>query len=272
MISFKNAYLKSVSVADLRKITDLFYKQGFVVVDGDSIEHGDKLESLALSLNLGQPFVSNYNRTYFPNKNKDNNKSEIGQKEENKDKFEHPVFEETGALGQHVDGTFSPLGEVKTTLLLCKKKAISGGDTTLFNAYGAVKKIESESSVLAEAFRDKRALKRRSTFKGISEEMVDCALGLDPVYNREIIRLAFDSSADWEAGFGLVPNLELAYNRLVDIMVLDNEYSLLFSLNEGDIIVMDNTRITHGRTKYVHDAKSPRMMIRSVHNKLPSRM
>ncbi|MGC3835958.1 hypothetical protein ACPSKX_17885 [Moritella viscosa] len=33
---------------------------------------------------------------------------------------------------------------------------------------------------------------------------------------------------------------------------------------------MDNTRITHGRTSFTCDVQNPRLMIRSIHKRLPA--
>ncbi|MBE4780160.1 TauD/TfdA family dioxygenase [Vibrio parahaemolyticus] len=269
MITFVGAVTTACSADNAQLLMETFYKQGFVVVDGSTLKSENKLSELAGILELGETFVSQYNKTYFPNKSNSDKVAEIGFNEENRDDFAHPVFEESGALGQHVDGTFSPLGEVKTTLLLCQNQAVSGGETTLFNGYGAIKYLESIDSKFVDALKDKNALRRRSTFDGINEEMTDCVFGLDSIYEREIIRLAFDSSADWESGYELVPNLKEAVERLMALYNEQGEFFLQFILNEGDVIVMDNTRITHGRTKFTHDLNNPRMMHRSVHQKLP---
>lgn len=270
MTTFINAELDGIDATDNDKILALFYRQGFVVVNGHSLPGGQQLEYLSDALNLGAPFRSSYNQKYFPNKNR-SLKSEIGKKEQNKDEYKHPVFELSEALEQHVDGTFSPLGEVKTTVLMCKTPALSGGDSTLFNAYGAIKKIEAENPLLANAFKDSNAFRRKSAFENIDDEFIDSAFGVDDVYDREIIRLAFDSSADWEHGFARVPHLKDAYDKLIDIKNNDPSYFLQFKLNKGDVIIMDNTRITHGRTAFRQSDIKPRMMIRSVHKLLPER-
>ncbi|MGD1524586.1 TauD/TfdA family dioxygenase [Vibrio harveyi] len=270
MTTFINAELNGINATNIDKILDLFYRQGFVVVNGDSLPDGHQLEYLSNALNLGDPFRSDYNQKYFPNKNR-SLKSEIGKKEQNKDDYKHPVFEQSDALEQHVDGTFSPLGEVKTTVLMCKTPALSGGDSTLFNAYGAIKQIESESPALANAFKDSNAFRRKSAFENIDVEFIDSAFGIDELYKREVIRLAFDSSADWAYGFERVPHLKEAYERLIDIKDNDSDFFLQFKLNKGDVIIMDNTRITHGRTSFRQNHAEPRMMIRSVHKLLPGR-
>lgn len=68
----------------------------------------------------------------------------------------------------------------------------------------------------------------------------------------------------------MVPGLKRAYERLVDIKDNLPSFCLEFPLNKGDIIVMDNARITHGRKAFKQDKQNPRMMIRSVHVRLPS--
>ncbi|CED60458.1 Taurine catabolism dioxygenase TauD/TfdA [Moritella viscosa] len=270
MISFKKAVTDSVSANNVTLLSELFYRQGFVVVDGNTLEKQDKLVELASILQLDEPYVSNYNKKYFPNKTTEKNVAAIGYNLDRKDDYSHPVFEESKSLGQHVDGTFSPLGEVKTTLLLCLCKANQGGETTLFNGFGAIKYIESKDPTLSNSLKDKNALRRRSAFDGIDEECVDCVFGYDPVYEREIIRLAFDASADWEFGFERVVNLQQAVTQLKSLYDAEGEYYLCFPLGEGDIIVMDNTRITHGRTSFTCDIQNPRLMIRSIHKRLPA--
>lgn len=267
MPNFVSAIIDPIIQPTPELLSTLFYQQGFVVVSGSSIPPQDPLFTVSAMLGVGERFVSNYNKTYFANKTM-GAAVEIGFNKENIGPNEHPVFEGNSILGQHVDGTFSPLGEVKTTLLLCEQRAMSGGESVLFNAYQAIKDIEYSHPHFANALASPLALRRRSTFKGINEQMIGPVFGVDPETGREAVRLAFDDSADWDYGFSRVPYLLEAVTMLKGF--LDRpEFNLTFMLNEGDVLVMDNTRITHGRLPFVQNEARPRMMRRSVHRALP---
>lgn len=269
MVNFVAAIVDPITQPTPELLSTLFYQQGFVVVSGASIPPRDPLTTVATMLGLGERFVSNYNNTYFANKIKGAS-AEIGYNKGNVGAYAHPVFEGNSILGQHVDGTFSPLGEVKTSLLFCEQQALSGGESVLFNAYRAIKDMEYSHPHFVAALSSPEALRRRSTFKGISEEMIGPVFGVDAETGLDAVRLAFDDSADWEYGFQRVPYLIEAVSMLREFLDCP-EFNLTFMLKEGDVLVMDNTRITHGRAPFEQDEARPRMMRRSVHRELPVR-
>lgn len=267
MITFQDAELRATSIHKPQQIIEIFYKQGFVIVDANGEK--EPLSLLAKNIGVGEPIVSNYNKNYFANKIGKNKESSIGINEKNKDKVHHKVFEETGPLEFHVDGTFSPLAEFKTTLLHCKVKALKGGESTLFNAYEAIKDMESDDINFGLAFRNPKALLRKSTFTGIDTQFEDCVLGFDEDYNREAIRVAFDSSGHWEDNYDNVNYLKEAKEELEKRSFMP-KYSLKFTLEEDQVIIMDNTRICHGRMSFENGDDRVRTMVRTVHTLLPS--
>ena len=267
MTTFRNPVISPMEIGNTTKIHDLFLSQGFCVV---TAENDFSLEIIRQNLMLNKPYQSSYNKKYFPNKSSESRAIAIGTSGANSDKYTHKAFEGTTELGLHVDGTFSSIAAVKTTILLCKNQAESGGETVLFNALGAARYMESSHPKLANALKDPLALKRESNYDGVIEEKTDCAIGTDPVYGEMAIRMAFDKSANWECGFDLVENLREAHAMLLS-MTKNPLYRLEFTLPERTMIIMDNTKICHGRKSFIQNPDRPRVMIRTVHDNLPFR-
>lgn len=90
------------------------------------------------------------------------------------------------------------------------------------------------------------------------------------MYGEMAIRMAFDKSANWECGFDLVENLREAHAMLLS-MTKNPLYRLEFTLPERTMIIMDNTKICHGRKSFIQNPDRPRVMIRTVHDNLPFR-
>lgn len=268
--SFREANLSPVSIDKNEDIIRLFYKQGFAIIDGNSLPKEKPLTHLSACFHLGDVFISDYNKVHFPNKLNANNTTYIGFHEGTRDKIKHDVFEGNAYLEQHTDGAMSPLAEVKTTVLFCDTPAQSGGNTLLFNAYGAIKYLESRYADFSLPLKSQKALRRMTTFEGIHQERIDCVLGMDSVYKREAIRLTFDQTGDWQYGFERVPGLRNSFDKLYTLYKMDSLFTLEFPLNKGDAIIIDNTRLTHGRTAFTSYPNSPRTIVRTLHTRLPS--
>lgn len=267
---FNKANITPIPIKNKSTILDLFYQQGFAIIDSKALLTQNPLPVIAKELQLGENFISDYNKKYFPNKiNLAEGTTQIGDNK--KDVFKHSTFEGNKYLEQHVDGTMSSLAGVKTSLLWCHTEAKSGGETVLFNAYGAIKYLEKEQPNVVIPFKNPHALRRFAKYEDGSEiDKIDCVFGIDPDYQREAIRLTYDVTADWSYGFKRVPQLEESYTKLHNLYKNDTRFTLEFPLGKGNTIIMDNTRITHGRTAFIEEASMPRKMIRTTHIKLPS--
>jgi hypothetical protein len=159
----------------------------------------------------------------------------------------HLAFSSANAQGLHVDGTVEPLGLIKCAMLYCVHGATVGGASTIFNAVSAFATLCRVQPVLAVSLLDSSALMRKHSSPGSL-----CHYG--PVFavrEREILnRFAVDNTSYWEEGFEAVPGLRDAYTCLTE-MATQSRYGVTFTLREGDVLIIANDKISHGRTSYV---------------------
>lgn len=269
MITFDALTLHKYSLSELTDIKSTFYRQGFVLIDTSSIEDKDKITPVANALNLGEAATTYYNKTYFDYKLTTDNMAVIGALPHRKGKIDHEGFESNNAQGLHVDGTIEPLGSIQTSLLYCKQPAKIGGESIVFNLMGAISELAKTDISLIQPLFDPNAFKRASTYEGINESHTGPVLGYHPETQRLIARFAINITCQWEAGFKKVPGLEKSIKQLFNMAKAGTPYSAKFQLQSGTLMVMDNTRICHGRAAYSDCERQPRTMIRGIYSQLP---
>jgi alpha-ketoglutarate-dependent taurine dioxygenase len=269
MITFDTLNLNKYPFSELTNIKSTFYRQGFVLIDTSNIENKDKISPVAAALNLGEAATTAYNKKYFDYKLTTDNMAVIGDLPNRKGKIYHEGFESNNEQGFHVDGTVEPLGSIQTSLLYCKQPAKIGGESILFNLMGAISQLAKTDMSLIEPLFDPNALKRASTYEGINESYTGPVLGYHPNTQRLIARFAINITCQWEEGFKKVPGLERSIKQLFDMAKEGSPYSAKFQLESGTLMVMDNSRICHGRAAYTDCIEQPRIMIRGIYSQLP---
>jgi alpha-ketoglutarate-dependent taurine dioxygenase len=270
MIPFDALNLKKYSLNELMDIKSTFYRQGFVLIDTSSIENKDKVSPVAAALKLGKAATTAYNKKYFNYKLTTDNMAVIGDLPNRKGNINHEGFESNNAQGLHVDGTVEPLGAIQTSLLYCKQPAKVGGESIIFNLMGAISQLAKTDMSLIQPLFDHNAFKRASTYEGINESHTGPVLGYHPKTQRLIARFAINITCQWEEGFKKVPGLEKSIKQLFEMAKEGSPYSAKFQLESGTLMVMDNSRICHGRAAYKDCALQPRTMIRGVYSQLPN--
>ncbi|RBW46535.1 hypothetical protein DS885_07740 [Psychromonas sp. B3M02] len=270
MITFNALNLNKYTLNELTDIKATFYRQGFVLIDTSSINGKDKISPVATALNLGNAATTYYNKTYFDYKLTTDNLAVIGDLPNRKGKINHEGFESNNAQGLHVDGTIEPLGSIQTSLLYCKQPAKIGGESIVFNLMGAINDLAKNDLSLIQPLFDPNALKRASTYEGINESHTGPILGYHPETKRLIARFAINITCQWQEGFNKVPGLERTINRLIAMAEEGSPYTAKFQLQSETLLVMDNSRICHGRAAYTDCPTKPRTMIRGIYSQLPN--
>jgi hypothetical protein len=160
---------------------------------------------------------------------------------------------------------------VKTVVLGCEIPSSSGGETLLFNLAGLVALIKNDKPDLVDVMQRKDALRRRSDYDGDNREHVDAMISYDEEYQREIVRFAVDESVD----LGYCKNSTgSAFEAVIEMQKYIAESSVFlleFLLQKGDVIMIDNGLLAHGRKAYASAFReAPRKMVRGKYLKLPS--
>jgi gamma-butyrobetaine dioxygenase len=150
-------------------------------------------------------------------------------------------------LDPHTDNPYrSPVPGVQ--LLHCLANETSGGLSTLVDGFAAAKTLRSSDP---EAFRVLSQIPVRFRFRDVATELVRSSplIEVDGVGGLQAIN--FSPRLDYVP---LLPPAELtAYfkaRKQLDALLRSPKYGIRFLLNAGDLMMMDNRRLLHGRTSF----------------------
>ncbi|WP_435208477.1 TauD/TfdA family dioxygenase [Streptomyces sp. bgisy034] len=181
----------------------------------------------------------------------------------------HPGFETRDGQDLHCDGTLQEIGEVKSAILLCGAQGLSGGTTTLFNAHGAFAALLARDPEAAQALTAPGVLVRQATINE-STEFVE-----SPVFTVQdgllVCRYCVDTTDRWVLPDGAAAqDVKRGLDFLDNARRIGSPYILRFALDEGQALLLDNTRVSHGRDPYEDDEHHRRLLYRSLHLRHPS--
>lgn len=150
-------------------------------------------------------------------------------------------------LDPHTDNPYrSPVPGVQ--LLHCLANETSGGLSTLVDGFAAAQTLRASDP---EAFRILSQIPVRFRFRDVDTELVRSSslIEVDGVGGLQAIN--FSPRLDYVP---LLPPAELtAYFRArkqLDALLRSPKYEIRFLLNAGDLMMMDNRRLLHGRTSF----------------------
>ncbi|WP_243710052.1 TauD/TfdA family dioxygenase [Micromonospora sp. KC213] len=224
------------------------------------------VERLAVALDLGEPFVPPlYSRGGYSSPPV----SRIGAPAvDDTSGTLHPHFETTVGQELHCDGTLQDIGEVKSVILLCQSQGLDGGTTTLFNAHGAFTKLLDVDPEAARALTAHGVLVRQATFNGSSEIKETPVFAVDG--EQLICRYCVDATDRWAVPKGSdAAAIARGAEFLHQARQVGSTFIRRFDLAAGQALVMDNTRISHGRDAYRDGPGRRRCLLRSLHLRHP---
>ena len=151
------------------------------------------------------------------------------------------------SLAPHTDNPYrNPVPCIQ--MLHCIENNVAGGYSTLVDGFTVTEKLKKE---FPEFYNILTEVKIRFQFKDQSVVLESWAEMIQLDKNNEFKQVRFSPRLDF------VPllekkKLELFYSARKKISELYNsdDYRLEFKLNSGDLLMMDNHRLLHGRTSY----------------------
>ena len=151
------------------------------------------------------------------------------------------------ALDPHTDNPYrSPVPGVQ--LLHCLINETSGGYSTLVDGFAAAERLRRED---AEAFRILTRTPVRFRFRDPKTEMVASSSLIEVDGTGALQAINFSPRLDYVP---LQPPQELhAYfgaRRALDRLLRSPQFEIRFLLNAGELMMMDNRRLLHGRTAF----------------------
>jgi alpha-ketoglutarate-dependent taurine dioxygenase len=150
----------------------------------------------------------------------------------------------------HTDGAYQPVPP-KFVAMYCETAATIGGTSTLVSAKTILDRLIITSAELIHVLFDKDAVTIRREHESVTTS----------VFSRvgDAIHMVFRD--DNTASVTVKPAARTAFAALRDLVFApDFIYSHL--LAAGEILVVDNTAVLHGRTSFEHRAEAPRRLHR----------
>ncbi len=229
-------------------------------LDGAKIEQG--IRSLANVLGIGEPYLPelyknsaciDYTQSLF---------NHIGGPSR---KSNHPAFSSQNELNLHTDGTLNYIGEVRLTILGCITEAQRGGESVLFRAAALAEQVMREDRDILAPFFDPRAMRRHAT---IDENLRYAEGPLLKWVGGELLSSYCTTPRD-EWRYDVVPGLREA-RRAFEAAISDfPNLTCTFPLKCGQALVMDNSRLSHGRLSFTDNPSAPRYLLRGLFRNYP---
>lgn len=159
----------------------------------------------------------------------------------------------------HTDGP--QLNKSPNILIMgCIKNSVRGGETILVDSKKLFKKIKNQDQKSAEILQKKFFFERRGfggNIKTLSKKIFD--INKDKFefrYLREYINSAYKIKKI------KIPNNKKKALDLLDVFLHKKEMQTKLKLNIGDVILINNKAIAHGRTSFTLSKNKPRKLLR----------
>jgi hypothetical protein len=179
-------------------------------------------------------------------------------------KADHPAFSSNSELELHTDGTLNPVGEVRISMLICVNEASEGGDSIIFRAAALGQEMFAQHDI--RALFDPRALRRHATVA--EKRQFDDGPVLQKVGDDLFARYCTTLRDEWR--YDTVPGLAEARITYEDAARRQAQWTHQFLLKRGQALVMDNARVSHGRTEFRDAPGAPRHLVRALFRKYPN--
>ncbi len=142
----------------------------------------------------------------------------------------------------------------------CIKNAVSGGKTILVDSKKLFKKIKKYDQKTAEILKQKFFFERRGfggTQKVLNKRIFDIKKKkFEFRYLREYIDSAYKLKNK------KIPNHKIKALELLDKFLKKKELQTKLKLNSGDVILINNKLVAHGRTGFTLSKNKPRKLLR----------
>lgn len=176
----------------------------------------------------------------------------------------HPSFGRSVGQRLHCDGTLQPIGFLKATLMTCREPAADGGVNTLFNSVAAFAELLAADLPAAVALTWPTAMVRAANVNGSDD------VNVGPAYTVQNGRLVGYYCATETDSWNIEthPDPEALRRGIAFVeraASLGSPHFRTTELAAAEAILLDNTRLSHGRSAYVDSAEHRRLMLRTLH-------
>ena len=261
------AAASSVAPEEAGAIVERYRRNGFAILQLGLDDVGpDTLVALAESLGMGKPFLPPlYTRSGDDPPPVTRISAALNLDTADAD---HPAFGRTVGQNLHCDGTLQKIGLIKTSMLLCESVAADGGHTTLFNSSEAFAKLVVDDFDAAAALATPGVLVRQANINACTDANIGPAFTVQQ--GQLVCGYSVSDTDSWAVPTGVAEDdVRRGVEFLRDASRPGSPYYLELRLEPGHTILLDNTRISHGRTAYRDSPSQRRCLYRSLHLEHP---
>lgn len=173
----------------------------------------------------------------------------------------HPAFGSSVGQRIHSDGTLQRIGEITTSVLICRSPAAHGGESILFNSTGAFKSLAACDPAAALALMGDRVLVRTANINACTDSVPGPAFAL--AGGRLVSRYSVTATDTYDPDGGDAAALDRGRVFLLHHEHPGSPFYRELRLTAGQGLVLANDRIGHGRRPFT-DGPDPRVMFRAL--------
>lgn len=257
---------KVIDCEDERAVISHIVNHRFAVVSSEWKYDESDFQKMSTLYSLGQIYQSDFNYLEHKEGVRDSGINQIGGLAQGT----HEVFNSTTRLSLHTDGSYIPIGSIKTSILLCKQHAAQGGTTVLFDSTSAFQQLKARHADLADILLQENIFRRRSTWTHSGKEYSHIGPLFRPDENGGFIGgFTLDTTADWDYSRTINPRAVEAVEYLSHLATPGSRYYLEFPLMKGQALILRNDKLSHGRQAYIDDPSNPRTLLRGLFTQAP---
>ncbi|MET9915153.1 TauD/TfdA family dioxygenase [Streptomyces sp. NPDC006476] len=258
---FNGWSLRVLDVDNAEEVAQYVDQYGFAIVSGDWRYDASDFHRMAVLYALGPMHQSEFNRREHSEGVSSSGMNQVGGLSSG----HHFVFNNTSGVPLHTDGSYLPIGTIKTSIILCKEPALSGGESILFDSVSAFRVLSRDYPDLAECLLAANVFRRRSTGRGSGRQYEHIGPVFSRAENGDIVGgFTLDVTADWDYSRRIDPRTADAVAYLTRLASEESGYLLTFALRKGQAMIIRNDELSHGRYAYVDDPARPRILLRGL--------
>ncbi len=234
---------------------------GFAIVSGEWRFDASDFDRMAALYGLGPMYQSDFNRLEHAEGIASSGINQVGGLSSGS----HVVFNGATDVPLHTDGSYLPIGTIKTSILFCRESAALGGESILFDSVSAFRALSEDHPDLARSLLADNAFRRRSTSTRSGRQYQH----IGPMFLRRedgdiVGGFTLDITADWEYSRRMDARVIDAAAYLIRLASENSDYTLKFGLHKGQVLIIRNDQLSHGRCSYVDDPARPRILFRGL--------
>ena len=252
--------LSKSSKSIIKKIKASYLDKGksFVIIRNVDKDHESlKKKSLLIASGLGSLVAQSKNGEKIKEITPSNKIKNISVKKK-KEKFRYHQTNLGGSI--HTDGPQLPVPP-NYVLMSCSKQAKIGGDSTITDTKKIYNYMELKNKKYLDVLKQRFFFEKRGFYKKKPEVFKK------PIFEKKGNKINFRYLRDYiESGYKLkkikLNKIQIKAFNYLDTLLVNKKFQKTYKLHQGDIIIVNNNYLAHGRKKFALEGKQKRNLMR----------